>query len=200
MFLRRKDVMMLGSHKKLLVITLISVTILTLLLTIILTVGQDRNFFVVVSDSMIPTLNTGHMVLVAKEDRNNHTSFASLQIGDIIVFAPPSSTTPDKEVDRAIVHRVVEIESDSKGGRVIRTKGDANSYSIQAVDFPIKIENYIGKVTHAIPYLGLLLMYFDLIVRVFLHPIIYIIVGAVIAVIFVIELRKRQEVLRNLNE
>jgi signal peptidase I len=191
---------MLGSHKKLLIITVVSVTILTFVLTVLLIVGQDRNFYVVVSDSMIPNLNTGHIVLVAKEDRNNHSSFASLQIGDIIVFAPPSSKIPDMEFDRAIVHRVVGIESDSKGARVIRTKGDANSYSIQAVDFPITIENYIGKVTHAIPYLGLLLMYFDLLVRVFLHPIIYIIVGALIAVIFVVELRKRQQFLRNLNE
>ena len=75
---------------------------------------------------------------------------------------------------------------------VIRTKGDANSYSIQALDYPITKQNYIGKVSHVIPYLGPLLMYFDLIIRVFLHPLLYIIIGAIVTVIFVLELRKRQ--------
>ena len=78
---------------------------------------------------MVPNLNTGDIVVVAKEDLNIRSSFANLKLGEIIVFEPPSHTTPDKELAKTIVHRVVEIETDSSGARVIRTKGDANPHS-----------------------------------------------------------------------
>ena len=166
----------------------------------ILTIGIDSKFYVVFSDSMIPNLNTGDIVVVDKEESNSRSSFSNLKIGDIIVFRPRSQTIQDQGPGKIIVHRVVEIETDSSGSRVIRTKGDANSYSIQALDFPITRQNYIGKVIHVIPYLGLMLMYLDFLIRVFLHPLLYIIIGAIIAVIFVLELRKRQVFLRNPNE
>ena len=67
----------------------------------------------VFSDSMVPNLNTGDIVVVAKEDVTSRSSFANLKIGDIIVFLPPSSI-PDSEPAKSIVHRVVEIETDSE--------------------------------------------------------------------------------------
>lgn len=185
------------SYKNL-VFIVIPIIILGLALTVVLSIGQNNKFYVVFSDSMIPNINTGDIVVVAKEDGTSRSSFATLKIGDIIVFVPPSHT--DSEAAKSIVHRVVEIETDSGGSKLIRTKGDANADSIQALDYPITEQNYIGKVSHVIPYLGPLLMYVDLIVRVFVHPLLYIIIGTIIVVIFVFELRKRQSFLRNLNE
>ena len=181
-----------------LVIIVIPIIILGLGITVILSIAQNNKFYVVFSDSMVPNINTGDIVMVAKEDSISRSSFADLKIGDVIVFLPPSHT--NSEAAKSVVHRVVEIETDSDGSRLIRTKGDANTDSIPALDYPIMEQNYIGKVSHVIPYLGPLLMYFDLIVRVFVHPLLYIIIGVIIAVIFVFELRKRQSFLRNLNE
>ena len=76
----------------------------------------------------------------------------------------------------------------------IRTKGDANAYSIQALDFPITKQNYIGKVSHVIPYLGPMLMYFDLIIRVFLHPLLYIIIGAIVYCHFCVGVKKKTNI------
>jgi signal peptidase I len=180
-----------------LVFIVIPIIILGLAITVILNITQNNKFYVVFSDSMVPNINTGDIVVVAKED-GSRSSFANLKIADVIVFLPPSQT--NSEAGRLVVHRVVEIETDSDGSRLIRTKGDANAHSIQALDYPITEQNYIGKVSHVIPHLGPLLMYFDLIVRVFVHPLLYIIIGVIIAVIFVFELRKRQSFLRNLNE
>ena len=186
-------------QKKPLILTIFLIAVLGLGVVTILVIGQDSKSYVVFSDSMLPNLNTGDIVLVAKEDRSN-SSFANLKIGNIIVFNPPSRTTQDNELARAIVHRVVGIDIDSNGARVIRTKGDANPQSIQGLDFPITNENYIGKVTRTIPFLGILLMYFDIIIRVLIQPLLYIIIGAIIAVILLLELRKRRVFLRNLNE
>jgi signal peptidase I len=180
-----------------LVFIVIPIIILGLGITVILSIAQNNKFYVVFSDSMVPNINTGDIVMVAKED-GSRSSFANLKIGEVIVFLPPSQN--NSEAARSVVHRVVEIETDSDGTRLIRTKGDANADSIQALDYPITEQNYNGKVSHVIPHLGPLLMYFDLIVRVFVHPLLYIIIGVIIAVIFVFELRKRQSFLRNLNE
>lgn len=181
-----------------LVFIVIPIIILGLAITVILSIAQNNKFYVVFSDSMVPNINTGDIVMVAKEDVTSRSSFANLKIGEVIVFVPPSQT--NSEAARSVVHRVVEIETDSDGSRLIRTKGDANADSIPALDYPITEQNYNGKVSHVIPHLGPLLMYFDLIVRVFVHPLLYIIIGVIIAVIFVFELRKRQSFLRNLNE
>lgn len=190
---------MIITRKKLLVFAITSIGILGLAWTATLIIGMGNKIYVVFSDSMIPNLNPGDIVIVTKEDRHSR-SFDNLKIGEIIVFVPPSQTNPDRDLAKTIVHRVAAIETDSNGAKSVRTKGDANAYSIQALDFPITKQNYIGKVSHVIPYLGPMLMYFDLIVRVFLHPLLYIIIGAIATVIFVLELRKRHIFVRNLNE
>jgi signal peptidase I len=185
-------------YYKNLVFIIIPIIILGLGITVILSIAQNNKFYVVFSDSMGPNINTGDIVVVAKEDVTSRSSFTNLKIGDVIVFVPPSHT--DSEPAKSVVHRVVEIETNSDGSRLVRTKGDANADFIQALDYPITQQNYIGKVSHVIPYLGPLLMYIDLIVRVFVHPLLYIIIGAIISVIFIFEWRKRQSFLRNLNE
>ena len=155
-----------------------------------LTFGPNINFFVVISDSMVPSLSTGHIVITSM---NNETcsSFGCLKIGDVIVFHPDSPAR-DSEHGKTLVHRIEEIGLDSDGQRVIRTKGDANPNSIQNVDYPITEDQYLGKVIHIIPYVGVALMYLDLLARVFLQPILYLIIGAVVATIILLEYQKKR--------
>jgi signal peptidase I len=190
----------MASRKKLLVLAISLISIISVFFVVTLSFGQGSKFYVVFSESMIPSINTGDIVIVAKEDQETISSFNNLKIGDVIVFEPRVSTKPDNEPDRMIVHRVVAIETDPNGTRLIKAKGDANPNSIPGVDFPITIENYIGRVTQVIHHLGVLLMYVDLIARVLVHPIFYGILGSIIGIILVLEIRKRQIFLRSLNE
>jgi signal peptidase len=141
---------------------------------------------------MIPSLNTGHVVITNTNNDDTCSSFECLKVGDVIVFHP-NSPTRNSETDKIIVHRVDEIGFDPDGQRVLRTKGDANSESIQGVDYPISKDNYIGKVVHVIPYAGLLLMYLDILVRVILQPMLYIIIAAIVIAIFLLEYKKRKQ-------
>jgi len=67
----------------------------------------------------------------------------NLKIGDIIVFRAAEAKTDDGK-PKVIVHRIADIGTifDKK---VVKTKGDANPYSIPGIDFPIFTENYVGK-------------------------------------------------------
>lgn len=175
-------------NKKLVIFVMIPITIIGFSLTAILLVGLDSNFYVVVSDSMIPSLNTGYVVITNTNDETC-SSFECLNLGDIIVFHPNSQR--NSETDKTIVHRIQEIGFDSDGQRVIRTKGDANSHSIQGVDYPISKNNYVGKVIHVIPYAGLLLMYLDILARVVMQPVLYIMVGSIVTAILLLEYLKK---------
>ena len=105
---------------------------------------------------------------------------------------PSEFSQRNSESGKIIVHRIDEIGFDSDGQRVIRTKGDANSESIPGVDYPISKDNYIGKVVHVIPYAGLLLMYLDLLARVVMQPLLYIIIAAIVTAIFLLEYQKKK--------
>ena len=102
-----------------------------------------------------------------------------------------NSPTTNSETGKIIVHRIEEIGFDSDGQRVLRTKGDANSESIPGVDYPISRNNYVGKVVYVIPYAGLLLMYLDLLARVVIQPLLYIIIAAIVTAIFLLEYQKK---------
>ena len=182
-------------NAKTLVFVLVPIIIVGLCITVILALGLPSRFYVVVSESMIPTLRTGDAVLISS---NNDTcsSFNCLKVGDIIVFEP-SSQTRYSGSDKIIVHRVEAISLDADGQRVLRTKGDANPHSIQTVDYPITKNQYVGKVIHVIPYVGVILMYLDVLARVFIQPILYLIIGAVAATIFLLEYQKRRSLRRN---
>lgn len=68
----------------------------------------DSPFYVVPSESMVPALNVGDVVII----RNGAGySFDDLTVGDIIVFHT------DDGGGRIIVQRIVEIYSDSQTGR-----------------------------------------------------------------------------------
>ena len=72
------------------------------------------------------------------------------------------------------MHRVAEIiqtddKSNNSSSRIISTKGDANTSSIPGIDYPIREQDYIGKVVYVIPSVGL-------ITKVFRPPVNYIII------------------------
>jgi signal peptidase I len=178
-------------NKKFLSSLVLVIGTLSLFVSLVMVYGQSIQYFVVVSDSMIPSLNTGHVVITNTNNDDTCSSFECLKVGDVIVFHP-NSPTRNSETDKIIVHRIDEIGFDSDGQRVIRTKGDANSESIPGVDYPISKDNYIGKVVHVIPYAGLLLMYLDLLARVVMQPLLYIIIAAIVTAIFLLEYQKNK--------
>jgi len=146
-------------------IVVIGIAIMYLGLRIVF--GTYNPFYVVASGSMIPTLNISDFVVI-----NHNIAFNNLMIGDIIVFKSAGSLIPDEQHE-TIVHRVVHISSGIDGARVIKTKGDANPESIPNIDYPIREQNYMGKVVYVIPKLGL-------VTKVISPPTNYIIIGGII--------------------
>ena len=134
------------------IITYVSIIIISIAITYLgirFVFGTYNPFYVVASGSMIPTLNISDFVVI-----NHNIPFNSLKVGDIIVFKSPSSLIPNEQHE-TIVHRIVQIYA-WIGNEVIRTKGDANDGSIPNIDYPIKEQNYVGKVVYVIPKIGLI--------------------------------------------
>jgi signal peptidase len=155
------------------VIVVIGVAIIWLGLRFVFDTGNP--FYVVSSGSMVPNLNVNDILVV--RDGN---SFQDLKVGDIIVFDRPDGA------DRVIVHRVAEIFDDSEGNhQIIRTKGDANDGSIPGTDFPIREDDYIGKVAYVVPGAGV-------ITKILSPPVNYIIIAAIIALMVVTQISKRK--------
>jgi len=143
--------------------------------------GQLNPFYVVASGSMIPNLNINDYVIVS-----HNVPFNGLKVGDIIVFKTYGTDNSGQHI--TIVHRVAEIVTDPiNGQKVIRTKGDANPDSIPGADYPIFEKNYIGKVVHVIPKLGI-------ITNIFHPPTNYILIG-LIFIVLIYYLKKNPAVL-----
>jgi signal peptidase I len=121
-------------------------------------------FFVISSDTMLPTLKINDLIIIG----DGH-AFNSTKVGDIIVFKKPAGE------DRIIVHRVAEITSEN-GKRVLITKGDSSSVSIPGVDFPINYNNFIGRVKFVIPQMGILLI----------PPVNYVLLGAILSAVGIV--------------
>jgi len=133
--------------------------------------ATENPFYVVSSESMVPTLNVYDVIIV-----RDGSTFDDLKVGDIIVFHSPS------DYDRVIVHRVVKIQSGSE--KIITTKGDNNPAPIPGIDYPITKREYIGKVVFVIPKLGL-------VSKALTPPINYIIIGIILAMIFISKLNDK---------
>jgi len=134
--------------------------------------GSFNPFYVVVSGSMIPTINIGDIVII--KNNSFDTSFNNLKVGDIIVFRAPEAKTDDGK-PKVIVHRIDEIGNFFQK-EVIRTKGDANPYSIPGIDYPLFTENYVGKVVFVVPKIGTISM-------IITPPINYIIMAIIIGLL-----------------
>jgi len=110
---------------------------------------------VVVSGSMVPTLEIGDLIIVRGVDSREIT------VGTIIVFHDPTNYSPQLNLDvlsvtgmRLIVHRVYGLEQ--RGDEIyFRTKGDHNS----APDPWVVPSNYVvGVVIGRIPQVGIVVM------------------------------------------
>ena len=130
-------------------------------------------FYVVSSGSMEPVLKVNDVLIV-----RDAGSWQDLAIGDIIVFNRPEGG------DRVIVHRIVEFGVDVNGERAVRTQGDANPASIPGTDYPIRQDDYIGKVIYVIPGIGV-------ITKVISPPVNYIIIAIILAILFFSRLGKK---------
>ena len=75
---------------------------------------------------------------------SNSTSFNDLSIGDVVVFKKPA------DISVSIIARIIDIQTDSVGQRIITTKGDNNPSPIPGTDVRVKKDNYIGKVISVI--------------------------------------------------
>ena len=181
---------MTKSNKKI-VLLLVATAAASLFLLIFLMFEGNHELYIVTSSSMVPTLNPGDTAVISR-DEFDHSAFNQLKRGDIIIFEVSSPLSKSENDKRTVVHRIMEIETDSGGKRIISTKGDANPSSIQGVDYQITEDSYVGKVIYEAPYLGLLLMYINLLAQIAMQPTFYLIIGSVIAIAFLLEYKKKK--------
>ena len=94
----------------------------------------------VTGTSMYPTFEEGDMVVVWK------VPYASLKVGDVVVYDPPCSAT-----GASVIHRIVNV-----GGSGFLTRGDNNFATDQEAGIatgPVTSECVEGEVVFVVPYL-----------------------------------------------
>jgi signal peptidase I len=131
--------------------------------------------------SMLPTLEVGDLVVV------HSVPFDSIKEGDVIVFDRPDSSGVCTSASEVIVHRVVNITEQG-----LITQGDnrnTNPHPDEGPPLyawpPVPASCVKGVVVVAVPYLGR-------ITEAFPPPYNYVLVAAILALIFAIELRPKR--------
>ncbi len=104
---------------------------------LIIVLGTNRPLIDVVSDSMVPAINKGDLVLV------KHVKPEDIKIGDVIVFDTLSQPLP-------VIHRVYKTNSDG----TYQTLGDNNRGEQHEWEKTIEYEDIVGKAILVIPYVG----------------------------------------------
>jgi signal peptidase I len=102
--------------------------------------------YAIVSGSMTGTYDRGSLVL------DDVVPTADLRVGDIITYLPPRGAGPD----HLITHRIAWIGRGQGGGRVYRTKGDANA-AADPWTFTLSQPTQ-ARVRAGVPYVGFVLM------------------------------------------
>lgn len=121
----------------------------------------DFHVQTVLSGSMLPTVSPGDLAIT------QGVPAGSVQVGDVIVFAPPDGTQP-------VLHRVASREGDA-----LTTKGDANSV---ADPWRITLAGSTGyRLVFVVPFLGWLTQ---------LRGIALIAAGLIVALLILLEIRK----------
>jgi signal peptidase I len=105
-------------------------------------VGWQR--YVITSGSMTGTYDRGSLVL------DEIVPVSELRVGDVITYRPPADAGPEG----LVTHRIAAITSDP-GGRIYRTKGDANSIA-DPWTFRLADQRQ-ARVRAGIPYAGFVL-------------------------------------------
>jgi signal peptidase I len=149
--------------------------------------GVNNPFYVVASESMVPKLKVGDLLLVqhASASSPSPSSFNNLKIGDIIVFKSPG-LREDTGQPEVIVHRIKQIYITPQGERILRTQGDANPHSIYLIDYPILSNNYIGKVVLIAPGVGL-------VARAISPPVNYILIAIILVILFILIFKRNRD-------
>ena len=129
---------------------------------IVVVTQESSPFTIVTGTSMQPTILPGSIAMIAK------VPFNQLQIGDVIVHttqdslnapcdsSPAQTLTGEVSNPCFVIHRIVQISTDSSGNRIVTTKGDDNSIVISGIDTDINQSMYLGKVIVQFPLLGYL--------------------------------------------
>lgn len=99
--------------------------------------------YVIVSESMVPTIMVNDAIVVKRVDDDN------LKIGDIITF----NSTDRIYKGLTITHRIVGIQKTKDGSNIYRTKGDNNVLADTAL---VDLDSIYGKVILKIPKIGYL--------------------------------------------
>jgi len=127
--------------------------------------------YVVVSKSMVPTLQVGDLVVVHSEP------FSGIQVGQVIVYVQPTDFGTCQGL--TIVHRVVAITSSG-----LITQGDdrkTNPLPDEPYEWPpVPAQCVKGVVWLSVPYLGLVSMLIP-------YPWNYALVGLILLFVFVSE-------------
>ena len=97
-------------------------------------------FFVVISDSMVPAIQAGDVVVL------ENVQPQEIGVGDVIAFKPEVKTVAD-----TLVHRVTGVVFGEDGTLIYTTKGDANQ---QEDSFKVGYDDVVGRVLFKIPYVG----------------------------------------------
>jgi signal peptidase I len=137
--------------------------------------------YVVVSKSMVPTLQIGDLVITER------VPFSNIHVGQVIIYEQPTNpggTCPDPG-GLTIVHRVVEITSQG-----LITQGDnrrTNPLPDEPYEWPpVPAQCVKGVVALAVPYLGLISMIVP-------YPWNYALVGLILIFVFISELRPSED-------
>lgn len=103
--------------RTLVTITVLIATAIAALMLVPSLLGFDR--YVITGGSMSGTFERGTVVY------ERQVPIADLEVGDIITYVPPQ----DSGIHEPVTHRILSISDDPavEGGRVLRTKGDANA-------------------------------------------------------------------------
>lgn len=121
--------------------------------------------YVVLTPSMVPTINVNDAIIVKRVDKDNY------KVGDIITF----NSNEENYEGLAITHRVVEKQEINDNTSVYTTKGDNN----KIIDpTSVKTESIYGKVLFKIPKVGCIQKFFS-------SPINYLLCLLVPATIFI---------------
>ena len=100
--------------------------------------------YVIVSPSMVPTINVNDGVVVQRVDKQGN-----LNIGDIITF----SSKDIRYSGLTITHRIVGKQTIQNGSLVYRTKGDNNRSEDSSL---VSFSDIYGKVLFKVPSVGVL--------------------------------------------
>lgn len=119
--------------------TILAIIAIYLILNVLLpaVLSTRSPLMVVVSESMVPNLSVGDIIIVRGQD--------AYELSDIVVYRTPSYSKP-------IVHRIIGV----KNGYYI-TKGDHNNFADPGTIAPkegIRASSIQGKVILVVPKLG----------------------------------------------